>query len=121
MTAINGTVIYREIDNATEALLTWLEDRNQLWTIADDKNVEHSYVENDIPRDYNITPLIIEATTGFSLYPEDGGKSIGRYRALDKAIAAQNKARLVVSAETDDGEETQELPRGQRTEKTEDL
>ena len=129
MTAINGTVIYREIGNASEALLNWLDERQQLWVIEDDKGTERNYVDNDTPRDASITPMIVEATTGFSLFPEQGGKRIGTYRDLLKAISAQERARVVVTAEVDieDDETTdeeptvQELPRGVKVESTEDL
>lgn len=104
-----STQIYREIGNASEDLLTWLEAREQLFPIQDPKGKEHLFIDNDQPRDRDITPMIVEATTGFALFADnDDGETqwVGTYRALDKAIEAQQSARVVVTTEVDMDEGT---------------
>lgn len=100
MTAINGTVIYRELGDPDPALIAWLDARNQLFNVVDDRQKEHLYVDNDVPRDAVITPLIVESTIGFSLFTESGQR-ISDYSRLDKAIRAQAGASLVVKPEVE--------------------
>jgi len=100
MTAVNGTVIYRELIDPAPILIKWLDDRNQLFNVLDNKGVEHLYVDNDHPRDADITPMIIQATKGFSLFTEQG-KRITDYSRLDKAIRGQEGAQLVVVPEVE--------------------
>lgn len=105
-----STQIYREVGNADDALLKWLEDREQLFPIQDPKGNEHLFIDNDQPRDRDITPMIITATTSFALFADnDNGENqwVGSYRSLDKAIAAQQNAKVVVTTEVDPGEDTQ--------------
>ncbi len=104
MSIINGTVIYRELGDPSPILLTWLEDRGQLFNVLDDHNNEHLYIDNDQPRDADITPMLVEATIGFSLFTE-GGKRLSDYSRLDRAIRAQQGAKLVITPEVDLEEE----------------
>lgn len=104
---MNGITVYRELhESAPESLFTWLEQRQQLFPIEDDKGDVHLFVENDQPRDADITPLIVENTAGFALFAdepldENGNQYIGSYRSLDRALTAQSGARLVVQPEVD--------------------
>ncbi len=96
----NGTIVYRELNDPGDALLTWLDDRGQLFNVLDDEQKEHLYVDNDVPRDILITPLIVAATKGFALFTEDG-KHLADYKKLFKAEKAQLGARLVITPEVD--------------------
>lgn len=93
-----GIDLFREINNADERLLQWLEERGQLFPVEDDHGNERLYVENDLPRDAIITPLIVDATTGYALFTTDG-EFVGKYNALDKAEAARDGAKIVVTPE----------------------
>lgn len=105
---MNNIDIFREIGNANDALITWLEDRNQLFPVIDPNGVEHLFVENDVPRDAAITPLIMEATTGFALFYDDG-KYIGSYRSLDRALAAKAGAKIVITPEVQGDEPDEDI------------
>ena len=96
----NGVEIYREIADPSSRLLAWLENRNQLWVISDPKGNEHLFIDNDTPRDPDITIEIVTRTVGFALFTEDGDY-IGSYRSLDRAITAQQGAKLVVQADVE--------------------
>lgn len=88
--------IYREISpDSSRSLLTWLERRDQLFPTEDDKGVEHLFIENDRPRDPDITEEIVARTIGFALFSDDG-ELVGRYRALDRAIKAAETATIKV-------------------------
>ena len=116
-----GTMIYREIGNADEATLNWLDARGQLFTILDDKNVEHMFVDNEAPRDSEISLAIVEGTTGYTIFTENGDR-VGSYRDLAKAISAQSRAKIIVSSEVVEEDEpvakTAALPFGEVTETT---
>lgn len=98
--------VYREIADPSPTLLQWLEERDQLYPVIDDKGKERLYVENDFPRDADISEELVGGrqfpgcTVGFALFDDDGN-FIGSYRSLDRALAAQASARVVVSAEVD--------------------
>ncbi len=92
---INGTIIYRELGDPPRDLITWLDLRHQLWNVLDDHQIEHLYVDNDQPRDSEITAQLIHYTIGFSLFTE-GGKFISAYSRLERAVRAQLSAKLVV-------------------------
>lgn len=115
MTAINGVLVYRELGDPPAILIDWLDERQQLFNVLDDKQKEHLYVDNDQPRDADITPMILEHTIGFSLFTEDG-RHTASYSRLDKALRAQAKAKLVVVPEVDleddieDDEDDREVP-----------
>jgi hypothetical protein len=96
----NGVQIYRELGEAPESLLDWLEKRDQLYNIIDPTGIEHVFIDNDLPRDSEITRSIVANTKGFALFSEDGDY-IGSYRSLDRAITAQAGAKLVVQAEVE--------------------
>jgi hypothetical protein len=98
MTVVNGVQIYREVANLAPYPLKWLEARDQLYEITDPKGVPHLFLDNDTPRDIDVTPGIIDATVGFALFDAEG-EYIGSYRSLDRAIAAQEGAKIVVQAE----------------------
>ena len=100
MTAINGAVIYRDLGNPIPVLLAWLQERTQLYNVVDDKGLEHLYVDNDIPRDSEITELIVGSTGGFALFTEQG-KRIEGYTDLHKAVRAQASAQLTVVPEVE--------------------
>ena len=95
-----STQIFREIHQDNEGLLSWLDGRNQLYIITDPKGKEHVFVDNDIPRDSDITPMIVENTVGFALF-DDNGEYVASFRSLDKAIEAQQGARLVITTDVD--------------------
>lgn len=99
----SGTQIFREVNNASDSLLKWLDDRNQLYPITDPKGGEHYFIDNDQPRDADINEEIITVTTGFALFTEQG-EYIGSYRSLDRAIRAQQSAKVVVNTEVEDAE-----------------
>ena len=94
------TQIYREINPNSEGLLRWLDERQQLHNVEDPKGNEHLFVDNDLPRDADITPMIMENTVGFALFTDDGDY-IGSFRSLDRAIDAQNSASITISADVD--------------------
>ena len=98
--SINGVDIYRELGDAPDSLLDWLERRGQLYNVIDPKGNEHVFIDNDLPRDSDITQEIVANTRGFALFSEEG-EFIGTYRSLDRAIAAQAGAKLVVQAEVE--------------------
>jgi hypothetical protein len=100
MNADNGTVIYRELGDPPAVLLTWLDERGQLFNVVDDNQNEHLYVDGEQPRDAAITPMIVENTIGFSLFTEDGQR-LADYSRLDRAIRAQEGAKLVITPEVD--------------------
>jgi len=95
-----STQIYREIHQDRADLLEWLDLRNQLYVVTDNKGKEHVFVDNDLPRDSDITPLIVENTVGFALF-DDTGTYVASYRSLDKALDAQQGARIVVATDVD--------------------
>lgn len=99
----SGTQIYREIGNASNSLLQWLDKRDQLYPITDPQGKEHLFIDNDQPRDADINEEIVSVTTGFALFTEQG-EYIGSYRSLDRAIRAQESAKVVVSTEVEDVE-----------------
>jgi len=96
----NAVYVYRELGDAPDSLLDWLEKRNQLYVIVRDNGDEHVFIDNELPRDSEITNAIIANTKGFALFTEEGDY-IGSYRSLDRAIAAQGSARVVVQAEVE--------------------
>jgi len=100
MTLINGTQVYRELGDPPQVLINWLDERGQLWNVLDDHQNEHLYVENETPRDSDITPMIVECTIGFSLFDEDG-KRLADYSRLDKALRAQEGAKRIVIPEVE--------------------
>jgi hypothetical protein len=95
-----STQVYREIDPTADNLLQWLDQRQQLFNVTDPKGNEHLFVDNDTPRDADITPLIVQHTVGFALFTDDG-EYIGSYRDLARAISAQESAQVVVTADVD--------------------
>ena len=100
MSSINGVQIYRELGGKEASAIEWLDRRSQLFNVIDPKGPEHIFVDNDAPRDPEVTQAIIRDTVGFALFTEDG-EYIGSYRSLDRAITAQNGAKLVVKADVD--------------------
>jgi hypothetical protein len=100
MSAINGTIIYRELGDPPDVLINWLDERSQLFNVLDDHDKEHLYIDNDVPRDADITPLLVQHTIGFSLFSEDGQR-LSDYSRLDKAIRAQAGAKLVITPEVE--------------------
>lgn len=101
MTSINGVQIFRELGERTpQNILDWLELRGQLFTVVDPKKNEHLFIDNDLPRDVEITDAIMASTIGFALF-DDEGEYIGSYRSLDRAAAAQAGAKRVVKADLD--------------------
>lgn len=94
------TQVYRELDPNQDDLLRWLDERQQLFNVVDPKGNEHLFIDNDLPRDADITPMIVEHTVGFALFTDDGDY-IGSYRSLDKAIRAQESATVSIVADVD--------------------
>jgi hypothetical protein len=97
-TVINGCIVYRELGNPPDILINWLDERNQLWNVVDDNGKERLYIDNDQPRDADITPPLVEATIGFALFDEEG-KRLAGYSRLDSAIRAQAGAKMVITPE----------------------
>lgn len=101
MNAIEAqTQVYREIGQDNPDLIGWLDLRNQLFNVTDPNGKERVFVDNDVPRDSDITPLIVENTVGFALFDNDGNY-VGSYRELAGALSAQDSARIVVTTEVD--------------------
>jgi hypothetical protein len=99
------TKVYREIGQANPDLINWLDLRDQLYSVTDPEGKERVFVDNDIPRDSDITPLIVDETVGFALF-DNQGEYVNSYETLNAAIKAQQSARIVVSTEVDlDGSE----------------
>src|SRR3990167_7345508 len=105
---INGVQIYRELQDPSDSLAAWLEARDQVWVLMDAKDNAHYFIDNDLPRDSDITEEIVANTRGFALFTEDG-KYIGSYRSLDRAIVAQNGAKIVVQADVEGAEPDEDL------------
>lgn len=105
-----GVYIYRELSpNASESLLKWLDVRGQLFEVQDPKGRTHYFIDNDVPRESDITLEIVGGevvggaslpgcTVGFALFTVEGDY-IGSYRSLDKAIKAAENVKIVVSAD----------------------
>lgn len=107
-----SVIVYRELDanRMPEHVMNWLEVRGQLIWVEDKKGNEHCIVENDLPRDPEITEAIIGGgaygpglTLGFGVYDDEGNR-IGMYSSVDRAEAAAEKAR-VVTLDSDEGME----------------
>jgi hypothetical protein len=105
--------IYRELGDPSPGLIEWLQARDQLFPVVDDKGKERYYVENDTPRPQDISEEIVGSdpsfpgttphagcTVGFALFDDDGTK-VGTYRSLDRAEKAAARARVVVVSEVD--------------------
>ena len=108
MTAINGVQIYRELGDAPQHTLDWLDARNQAYVVTDPKGKDHLFVDNDLPRDADVTMSLVANTIGFALFTKDGDY-IGSYRSLDRAIAAQAGAKLVVQADVEGAEPDEDM------------
>lgn len=106
--------IYRELSDPSPSLITWLEDRDQLFVVADPMGREHNYIDNNTPRDAIITEEIVGVegafpgcTKCFALFSEEGD-FIAEYARIDKAELAASKVKPVVVS-TVDGVETEKL------------
>lgn len=104
---MEGLVIYRELSDPSPSLVDWLEARDQLFVVVDPKGVEHSYIDNDTPRDSDITDEIVGSTNqgavpfpgctrGFALFTADGDY-VATFASLDRAISAKADARIVTT------------------------
>lgn len=105
-----SVIIYRELSpDMPEHVRDWLEIRGQLIEIQDKQGNSHFIVENDLPRDPEVTEGIIGnehapgCTIGFGVYDDEGNR-IGMYRSIDRAEAAADRAR-VVTVDSDEGME----------------
>jgi hypothetical protein len=107
-----SVLIYRELDaaNIPPHVAEWLEVRGQLVYVLDKKGNEHAIVENDLPRDPEISEAIIGGpvygpglTIGFGVYDDEGNR-IGMYNSVAKAEAAAEQARVVTLDSDDDME-----------------
>ena len=105
---MNGLVVYRELSDPSPSLVQWLEGRDQLFVVLDPKNVEHTYIDNDTPRDQDITHEIVGTpdspfpgcTKGFALFTAEGDYVCG-YNSLIKALEAKANARIVTTPVVD--------------------
>lgn len=118
--ATQNVRIFRELADPSDSLTRWLDARDQLYEVVDKKNNTHLFVDNESPRDSEITQLIVgrEAsvdehtgrkvsaipgcTKGFALFVEqdDGYEGpIAMYSRLDKAEQAAASAKVVVSTQ----------------------
>jgi hypothetical protein len=91
--------VYRELNAPSPSLIAWLEARDQLYYVVDPRGVEHMFVDNDLPRDQDISEELV-LHTGFALFGDDG-EYIGSYRSLDRAIKAAAGAKTVVTADVE--------------------
>ena len=105
---INGVEIYRELNEPSPGLLAWLEARDQVWVLPGAKGEEHHFIDNDLPRDSEITDEIVANTRGFALFTEEGGY-VGSYRSLDRALKAQAGAKVVVQADVEGAEPDEDI------------
>ena len=103
MSTINGIDIFREVGELPAHAYQWLDRRNQLWVIEDRKGREHTFIENDTPRDADVTEALVANTVGFALFNTDGDY-IGSYRDLERAEKARATARVVVTASVEDAD-----------------
>ena len=95
--------IYRELSDPSPSLVEWLEARDQLFVVQDPKGVEHVYVDNDTPRDSDITDELVGGpetphvgcTKGFALFSADGSY-VASFARLDAAIRAKAGARVEI-------------------------
>jgi hypothetical protein len=103
--------VYRELSEPSESLVKWLEERDQLFVVADPKGIEHMYIDNGTPRDVDISEEIVGGleegrpfpgcTKGFALFSEDG-EYIASFRDLERAEEAAKSAKLVIKTEYQD-------------------
>lgn len=105
-----AVIIYRELaPDMPDHVRDWLEVRGQLIEIQDKKGNTHFIIENDIPRDAEVTEGIVGnrsqagCTVGFGVYDDEGNR-IGMYSSVERAEAAAEKAR-VVTLDSDEGME----------------
>lgn len=108
MTTINKIDIFREVGDLSPHATQWLEARNQLFVVEGPDGKEHTFVENDTPREADVTLDIVANTTGYALF-DDEGEYIGSYRSLDRAIAAQAGAKFVVKADVEGAEPDEDI------------
>lgn len=116
---MDSLVIYRELSDPSPDLIAWLEARDQLFVVQDPRGVEHSYIDNDTPRDSDITDEIVGnkgqpgvaypgCTKGFALFTAEGDY-VAAYATLDRAIAAKANARIVTTAKVEDEGEAKDV------------
>ena len=105
-----AVLIYRELSpEMPDHVREWLDVRGQLIEVEDKKGNSHFIIENDTPRDPEVTEGIVGnayqpgCTIGFGVYDDEGNR-IGMYKSVDRAEAAAQQAR-VVTAESDEGME----------------
>jgi len=102
---MNSLLVYRELSDPSPTLITWLDARDQLFVVVDPKGVEHSYVDNDTPRDSDITDEMVGGadtpypgcTKGFALFTIEGDY-VASYSSVVRAEEAKANARIVTSA-----------------------
>jgi hypothetical protein len=93
-----STQVYREISQNNPDLINWLDLRNQIWNIPDPDGNDHVFVDNSIPRDRSITPLIVEETVGFALF-DGNGEYVASFKTLVEAERAKATARIVINTD----------------------
>ena len=105
-----SVIIYRELSPEIPVeVQEWLDARGQLLEVVDKKGKSHFIIENDVPRDIEVTEAIVGndtqpgLTIGFGVYTDEGER-VGMYATVQNAEAAAEKAR-VVSVESDKGME----------------
>jgi len=111
-----SVTIYRELSDPELSLITWLEDRDQLFVVQDPRGVEHMYVDNSTPRDSFVSEMIVGGplvpyagcTKGFALF-SDEGDFIAEYSRIDAAERAAASVRPVVTVEVDDDDQAKGL------------
>ena len=97
-----AVIVYRELNpDMPEHIREWFDVRGQLIDVQDKKGNLHCIVENDLPRDPEITEAIIGGpiygpglTLGFGVYDDEGNR-IGMYSSVERAETAAEKARIV--------------------------
>lgn len=101
--------IYRELGDPSPSLVAWLEARDQLYPVIDNRGRERLYVENDTPRPEDITEEIVGnptgipfkgCTVGFALFDQEG-QHVGTYATLVRAEEAARSAKVVVTTNVD--------------------
>lgn len=94
-----GVNVYRELNGPSDSLVKWLEDRDQIYFVVDPKGREHMFVDNDLPRDADISEELVKHKM-FAIFTEEGDY-IGSYRDLDRAIKAAKSAKVVVATDVE--------------------
>lgn len=92
--------IYRELGSIPGDLANYLGARDQLYEVEDPSGKLHYFVDDELPRDSEITDDIIRHTASFALFvdTDDGPEHVATYGSLVDAIEARQAAKVTVVA-----------------------